>query len=177
MAGAHAPQPRAAHARPGGAAHAQPRYEIADIGLAGEGAARIAWASEQMPVLGQVRDRFAAQRPLEGIRVAACLHVTAETANLLLTLIAGGAQAASCSFGRRFQIGRPSASARSVSVNGVRHQLESFPSLGSAAPIFKRYAGSGSPGITAPQSPETITTLAARRVRWVCVSDRWSSAS
>jgi adenosylhomocysteinase len=50
-----------------------------------------------MPVLAQIRERFAAERPLDGIRVAACLHVTAETANLIRTLIAGGARAALCS--------------------------------------------------------------------------------
>jgi adenosylhomocysteinase len=60
------------------------------------GEARIAWADGQMPVLRSLRERFAAQRPLEGIRVAACLHVTAETANLVRTLAAGGAQVALC---------------------------------------------------------------------------------
>jgi adenosylhomocysteinase len=74
-----------------------PPHEIADLSLAPEGAARIAWASEQMPVLAQVTERFVAERPLDGIRVAACLHVTAETANLIRTLIAGGASAALCS--------------------------------------------------------------------------------
>jgi adenosylhomocysteinase len=74
-----------------------PPHDIADLTLSVKGAARIAWASEQMPVLAQIRERLAAERPLEGIRIAACLHVTAETANLVLTLIAGGAEAALCS--------------------------------------------------------------------------------
>ncbi len=74
-----------------------PPHEIADLGLAPSGAARIAWASEQMPVLARVRERWASERPLEGIRVAACLHVTAETANLIRTLQAGGATASLCS--------------------------------------------------------------------------------
>jgi adenosylhomocysteinase len=74
-----------------------PPHDIADLTLSVDGAARIAWASEQMPVLSQIRERLAAERPLEGVRVAACLHVTAETASLLLTLIAGGAEAALCS--------------------------------------------------------------------------------
>ncbi len=74
-----------------------PAHEVADLSLAADGAARIAWASEQMPVLGKIQDRFRLQRPLDGTRIATCLHVTAETANLLLTLIAGGAQAALCS--------------------------------------------------------------------------------
>jgi adenosylhomocysteinase len=66
-------------------------YDIADIALADAGRQRIRWAEQQMPVLGQIRERFAKERPLEGQRIAACLHVTTETANLLRTLAAGGA--------------------------------------------------------------------------------------
>jgi len=79
------------------ASAAIPPHDVADLSLAPEGAARIAWASEQMPVLRRIRQRFEQQRPLEGVRIAACLHVTAETANLVLTLVAGGAEAALCS--------------------------------------------------------------------------------
>jgi adenosylhomocysteinase len=73
-----------------------PPHDVADLRLADEGEARIAWADEQMPVLAQIRTRFAEHEPLKGIRVAACLHVTAETANLVRTLIAGGATVALC---------------------------------------------------------------------------------
>jgi adenosylhomocysteinase len=76
---------------------AVPDHDVADLALAPEGQERIAWAAGQMPVLAQIRERFAAQRPLKGIRIAACLHVTAETANLVRALIAGGATAALCS--------------------------------------------------------------------------------
>ncbi|GHC76011.1 adenosylhomocysteinase [Nocardiopsis terrae] len=69
-----------------------PSHEVADLGLAGAGVRRVAWAERSMPVLRSVRERFAQQRPLDGLRVAACLHVTAETANLLRVLRAGGAQ-------------------------------------------------------------------------------------
>ena len=58
---------------------------------------RIEWADAQMPVLRQIRERFARERPLDGVRVAACLHVTAETANLARTLQAGGGSVALCS--------------------------------------------------------------------------------
>ena len=58
------------------------------------GLARIEWADAQMPVLRSIRERFASERPLAGVRVAACLHITAETANLVRTLVAGGAEAA-----------------------------------------------------------------------------------
>ncbi len=74
-----------------------PPHEVADLALAEEGAARIAWAAGQMPVLERIGERFTLQRPLQGIRIALCLHVTAETANLLLTLVAGGASTALCS--------------------------------------------------------------------------------
>ena len=69
-----------------------PSHEVADLGLAKAGVRRVAWAERSMPVLRSVRERFAEERPLEGLRVAACLHVTAETANLLRVLRAGGAQ-------------------------------------------------------------------------------------
>ncbi len=74
-----------------------PPHEVADLGLAPVGQARIAWARGQMPVLARIRERLASERPLDGIRVAACLHVTAETANLILALADGGAQIALCS--------------------------------------------------------------------------------
>ena len=66
-------------------------HDIADIALADLGRQRIDWAETHMPVLASIRERFAKERPLEGIRVAACLHVTTETASLLRTLKAGGA--------------------------------------------------------------------------------------
>src|SRR6266511_824677 len=72
------------------------RADIADPALATAGAARIAWAQEQMPVLHRIRERFELERPLDGLRVAACLHVTAETAALMRALVAGGAEAALC---------------------------------------------------------------------------------
>ena len=74
-----------------------PPHEVANLALADEGSDRIAWARGQMPVLQSVRERFAAERPLRDVTVAACLHVTAETANLLLALRAGGADLALCS--------------------------------------------------------------------------------
>ena len=70
--------------------------DVADLSLADAGRDHIAWAEDQMPVLASIRERFERERPLEGVRVGACLHVTAETANLVRTLIAGGAHAALC---------------------------------------------------------------------------------
>lgn len=71
-------------------------YDIKDIELADAGRDRILWADRDMPVLASIRERFAAERPLEGIRIGACLHVTTETANLIRTLKAGGADVVLC---------------------------------------------------------------------------------
>jgi adenosylhomocysteinase len=72
------------------------RYDVKDLSLASEGIRRIAWADRQMPVLAAIRDRFEREQPLSGYRVAACLHVTTETANLMRTLKAGGADVVLC---------------------------------------------------------------------------------
>jgi adenosylhomocysteinase len=66
-------------------------YDVTNLELAAEGVRRIEWAEREMPVLRIIRDRFAREQPLKGIRVGACLHVTTETANLMRTLQAGGA--------------------------------------------------------------------------------------
>src|SRR5437773_4321964 len=71
-------------------------HDVADLSLADQGQARIEWADAQMPVLRQIRERFERERPLEGVTLGACLHVTTETANLVRTLIAGGAEVALC---------------------------------------------------------------------------------
>lgn len=75
---------------------AQKRYDIGDPGLAGLGNKRVLWADQDMPVLRRVRERFRKEKPLRGMRFSACLHVTAETANLVKTLKAGGAQVVLC---------------------------------------------------------------------------------
>jgi adenosylhomocysteinase len=69
-------------------------YEVRDLGLAPKGKDRVNWAAQSMPVLNLVRQRFAAERPLAGMRIAACLHVTTETGNLMRVLKAGGAEVA-----------------------------------------------------------------------------------
>lgn len=71
-------------------------YDIKDIKMAAKGKSRIQWADQDMPVLTQVRERFEKEKPLDGARISACLHVTTETANLLRTLKAGGAQVMCC---------------------------------------------------------------------------------
>ena len=71
-------------------------HDIKNINLAGTGLSRIKWAQNQMPVLETIKKRFAAEMPLKKIKIAACLHVTTETANLMVTLKAGGAEPVLC---------------------------------------------------------------------------------
>lgn len=71
-------------------------HDVSDLGLAEVGQARIEWADARMPVLRSIRERFERERPLEGVRIAVCLHVTTETANLVRALSAGGADVALC---------------------------------------------------------------------------------
>lgn len=71
-------------------------FDIKDISLADEGKNRILWADRDMPVLAKIRERFEVEKPLDGVRISACLHVTTETANLMRTLKAGGADVVLC---------------------------------------------------------------------------------
>jgi adenosylhomocysteinase len=73
-----------------------PRHDVTDLALADAGARRIEWAGREMPVLAAIRERFERSRPLQGLRIGACLHVTAETANLMIALRDGGASVALC---------------------------------------------------------------------------------
>jgi adenosylhomocysteinase len=73
-----------------------PQHDVKDLALAPVGITRIEWADRQMPVLAEIRERFERERPLEGHRISACLHVTTETANLARTLQAGGADVLLC---------------------------------------------------------------------------------
>src|SRR5438045_785956 len=73
-----------------------PRHDVTDMERAPEGVKRIEWAEREMPVLRLIRERFEQELPLKGIRVGACLHVTSETANLMRTLKAGGADVVLC---------------------------------------------------------------------------------
>jgi adenosylhomocysteinase len=72
------------------------KHDVKDIGLAARGRLRIEWAEREMPVLRSIRERFAKEKPLKGLRLSACLHVTTETANLMETLKAGGAEVYLC---------------------------------------------------------------------------------
>src|SRR3989337_2424019 len=72
------------------------KYDVKDPSLSAHGKLRVEWAAEEMPVLAQIQDRFKKEKPLKGIRISACLHITSETANLFLALRAGGAEVLGC---------------------------------------------------------------------------------
>src|SRR5260370_22370744 len=74
----------------------KPACDVKDIALADQGKRRMEWAFQSMPVLQTIRKQFIKTQPLAGIRIAACLHVTTETANLMVTLRDGGASAVLC---------------------------------------------------------------------------------
>lgn len=71
-------------------------YDVKDLNLAEAGKARIEWADKDMPVLASIRERFEREKPFEGLRVAGCMHVTTETANLMRAFVAGGADMSLC---------------------------------------------------------------------------------
>ena len=71
-------------------------YDVKDLSLAEKGGNRVEWAAQGMPVLNAIKSRFSAEKPLQGVRLAACLHVTTETAVLMQTLKAGGAEVHLC---------------------------------------------------------------------------------
>ncbi len=89
-------------------------YDIKDIKLAEEGKLKIEWASQQMQVLETIKKRFAKEKPLKGLTVAACLHITSETANLLIALQAGGANVVACA-------SNPLSTQDSVAASLVKH--------------------------------------------------------
>src|SRR4030042_3915706 len=71
-------------------------YDVKEISLAGVGKQRIEWAFREMPVIGLIGKRFETEKPLKGVRISGCLHITTETANLGLALKAGGANVVLC---------------------------------------------------------------------------------
>ena len=88
--------PAASISAPGATNSSLPGHDVADLHLAAEGKRRIEWSEREMPVLRLIRERFEREKPLAGLRLAACLHVTTETANLVRTLKAGGAEVVLC---------------------------------------------------------------------------------
>jgi adenosylhomocysteinase len=131
--------------------------DIANAGLAKEGQARISWASSQMPVLGRIAQRFAEERHLDGVRVAVCLHVTAETANLMRCLVEGGAQAALCA-------ANPLSTQDDVAA-ALAEEIEVHARFGEDLDTYARHVGTlvqGRPQVTIDDGADLLTVMHAR---------------
>ena len=135
-------------------------YDIKDIRLAKQGRLRIEWAERNMPVLRLITDRFRKQKPLKGVRIAACLHVTTETANLMYTLTEGGAKVALCA-------SNPLSTQDDAAASLVKDlDIGVFCIKGESNRIYYRHIMSTldtRPQITMDDGADLVTTLLSRR--------------
>ncbi len=135
-------------------------YDIKDVALADKGRFRIQWAENDMPVLRQIRARFEKERPLKGLRIAACLHVTTETANLMWTLVAGGAEVMLCA-------SNPLSTQDDVAASLVAHfEVPVFAIKGEDNATYYRHIHSAldlAPNITMDDGADLLSTLHKER--------------
>jgi adenosylhomocysteinase len=135
-------------------------YDCKDLNLAEAGKNRIEWAWESMPVCRMIRNRFEKERPLEGVRIAACLHVTTETANLVRALKAGGAEVALCA-------SNPLSTQDDVVASLVTHeQISTFAVKGENAERYYAHINAAldtKPTITMDDGADLVSTLHTKR--------------
>ena len=134
--------------------------DVRDMGLADQGRDRIEWAAAEMPVLGLIKERVEKERPLDGIRVAACLHVTTETANLMLTLAAGGAEVALCA-------SNPLSTQDDVAAQLVRAGIDTYAIKGEDTDVFFKHINAVldiRPNITMDDGADMVSVLHKERV-------------
>ena len=134
--------------------------DVADLALADAGRLKIEWADRQMPVLAGIRERFERERPLDGWRISACLHVTAETANLMRTLAAGGADAVLCS-------SNPLSTQDDVAASLVTHfEIPTFAIKGEDRDSYYRHIGAAldhRPQVTMDDGADLVNELHTTR--------------
>src|SRR6267143_17971 len=134
--------------------------EVKDLALAGKGKTRIEWANQWMPVLQLIRKRFAKERPLAGVRIAACLHVTSETANLAITLRDGGADVVLCA-------SNPLSTQDEVAAGLTKdYSIPTFAIKGEDNATYYAHLNAGldhRPQITMDDGADLVTTLLTRR--------------
>jgi adenosylhomocysteinase len=135
-------------------------YDVKDITLAPQGKLKIEWAEASMPVLRLIKKRFQKERPLRGMRVAACLHVTTETANLMKTLQAGGAEIRLCA-------SNPLSTQDDVAASLVEHDgIAVFAIKGEDNKTYYRHITSAiehQPQITMDDGADVVSTLHSKR--------------
>jgi adenosylhomocysteinase len=139
---------------------ARPAHDVKDLALAPSGRTRIDWAEAQMPVVRGIRERFAKEEPLRGLRVAACLHVTSETANLVRALAAGGASVRLCA-------SNPLSTQDDVAASLVEHHgISVFAIKGEDNETYYRHilaALEGGAHLTMDDGADLVSVLHARR--------------
>jgi len=132
------------------------KYDITGIKLANKGKLRIEWANENMPVLALIRERFKKQKPLKGVRVGACLHVTTETAVLMDTLKAGGAEVRLCA-------SNPLSTQDDVAASLVKHyKIPVFARRGENNAVYYKHINSvleNKPHITMDDGADLVSTI------------------
>lgn len=131
-------------------------YHVKDLKLARQGKLRSEWAAQEMPVLKQIEERFKKEKPLKGIRVAACLHVTTETGNLMTTLKAGGAEAYLCA-------SNPLSTQDDVAAHLVKnHKISVFAIKGENTKTYYKHINAvlaARPHVTMDDGADLVSTL------------------
>ncbi len=130
-------------------------YDVKDLNSVRQGRLRLEWAEREMPVLRRLRDRFSAERPLAGIRIAACLHVTTETGALVRTLVAGGAEVKLCA-------SNPLSTQDDLAAALVEEQIGVFAIRGEDRETYYRHihrALDARPHITMDDGADLVTTI------------------
>ncbi|HML94235.1 MAG TPA: adenosylhomocysteinase [Thermodesulfobacteriota bacterium] len=131
-------------------------YDVKDLALAKEGKLRVEWAAEEMPVLALIQERFKKEKPLKGVTIAACLHVTTETANLAITLKDGGANVALCA-------SNPLSTQDDAAAYLVKdHKISVFAIKGEDTKTYYKHINSVldmSPNITMDDGADLVSTL------------------
>jgi len=135
-------------------------YDVKDLSLAGEGRLRIEWAERNMPVLQLIKERFSRERVLSGMRISACLHITTETANLALTLKAGGTEVVLCA-------SNPLSTQDDVAASLVQdHQIPVFACKGEDNKTYYEHLHAAlehKPTLTMDDGADLVTTLHSHR--------------
>lgn len=136
------------------------KFDIKDISLAEKGRLRIEWAKENMPVLNLIKERFKKEKPLKGVNIACCLHVTTETANLMLTLKEGGAEVVLCA-------SNPLSTQDDVAASLVKdYQIPIFAIKGENNETYYSHLNSAldiKPHITMDDGADLVSTLHSKR--------------
>ena len=134
-------------------------FDVRDLALTAAGRARLAWAEREMPVLARLRERFARERPLAGLRIAACLHVTTETGVLIRTLVAGGATVRLCA-------SNPLSTQDDVAAALVEEQIPVFAIKGEDRDTYYRHivqALDVRPHVTMDDGADLVSTIHSTR--------------